>query len=150
MKKIRFVVLLLPLLLLTACAELENIEIGDPDQVKIHGFEDNYLKLDVGIPVNNPSFYNIKITDIDMRVYLNGSYIGKLIVDESVVIKRKKEQIYQLPVKIRLANVLGAAFIMMNLKQGQEVQVRFDGTVTGRSMLVKKTFDVDETTKVRI
>ncbi len=150
MKKFRAIILLFPLFLLTACAELENIEIGDPEQVKIQGFEDNYLKLFVGIPVNNPSFYNIKITDIDMRVYLNGTYIGKLIVDESVVIKRKKNQLYELPVKIRLANVLGAAFVMMNLKQGQEVQVRFDGTVTGKSLLVKKTFDVDETSKVRI
>ena len=133
---------------LTSCGDLEKIEIGDPREVKIRGFEDNYLNVFVGIPVNNPSFYKIKITDIDVRVYVNGSYIGKLMVDETVVVKRKESRIYELPVKIRLSNVLGAAFLMMNMKQGQELEVRFDGVVTGKSMLVKKSFEIDETKKI--
>lgn len=148
MKLNRLLLLFLFALVFSSCGELENIEFGNPEQVKVQGFEDNNLNVSLKIPVNNPSIYPIKITDIDLRVYLDGKYIGKLIVDENIKINSKSSKLYDLPVKVRLSNILGAAFLMMNLKQGQKVEVKFTGTVTGKSLLIKKTIDVDETTQI--
>ena len=136
--------------LIAACGNLDDIEIGDPKDVKIQGFEDNYLKLSTKIPVKNPSSYKITIKEIDVRVYLNGSYIGKLIIDENIEIKRKESREYDLPVKIRLNNVLGAAFIMMNMKQGQNVEIRFEGHVKAKTMLITREFPIDETKRIVI
>lgn len=138
------------MLLLTSCSNIENIIIGDPEEVKIKGFEDNYLKASAKIPVENPSIYNIKIKEIDVKVFLNGRYMGKLVVDDVIKIKRKESMIYDLPVKIRLANLLGAAFVMMNMKQGQEVKVRMEGTVKAQSMLITREFPIDETKIIRL
>jgi LEA14-like dessication related protein len=143
--KLTVLVAIMLTLLLGSCGNLEKIEIGDPEEVKIQGFEDNHLMVFARIPVNNPSIYSIKIKEIDVRVHLNGQYIGKLIVDETIKVKRKDSGIYELPVKIRLANVLGAAFIMMNTRQGEKVEFRFEGRVKAQTMLVTKEFPIDET-----
>ncbi|HBH49941.1 MAG TPA: hypothetical protein DDX98_14950 [Bacteroidales bacterium] len=149
-KKTGFIFLLFTTLLLVSCSNLEKIEIGDPEEVKIQGFEDNYLKVAVKIPVHNPSLHKIKIQEIDVRVYLDGRYIGKLIVDDSILVNRKETKVYDLPVKIRLANVLTTAFIMMNTKQGDQIEVRFEGKIKAKSMLISKEFPIDQSRQIVI
>lgn len=134
---------LLPLAI--SCGSFEDIEIGEPNEVKVRGFEENLLVVDVSLPVSNPTLHSIILQDVDMRVYLNDKYIGKLMLDDKVKIKPKSSEVYHLPVKVRMANVLGTAFIMMNLKKGSNPSVRFEGEVKAKSMLIKKTIHVDET-----
>lgn len=143
-------VLFASILLFNNCSNIENIEIGEPKEVKINGFEDNYLSISAQIPVENPSNYSIKIKEIDVKVFLNGRYMGKLVVDDVIKIKRKETLVYDLPVKIRLANILGAAFVMMNMKQGQNIEVRMEGTVKAQSMFITREFPIDETKNIRL
>lgn len=145
--KKQLILFVLPLIL--SCGNLENIEIGEPQNIKVRGFEDNYLLVDVELPVNNPSFYTINISDMDVRVFLNDRFLGKLIIDEKIKIKPKQSTIYKLPVKIRIANILGTAFIMMNMKKGKEAAVKFEGEVKARSFLLFKTIEINETRNVR-
>lgn len=142
--------LLLVVLLVSSCGNVEEIEIGDPQGVKINGFEDNHLSISAEIPIKNPSMYSFKIKEMDVKVFLNGTYMGKLIVDDVIKVKRKADMVYDLPVKIRLANLFGAAFVMMNMKEGQDVLVKFEGTVKAQSMLVTREFSIEETKKIRL
>lgn len=146
----RFLQLFALVTLFSACGNIENIVIGDPEEVQVKGFEDNYLTVTAKIPVENPSIYTIKIEEIDVKVFLNGRYMGKLVVDDVIKIKRKESLTYDLPVKIRLANLFGAAFVMMNMKQGQEVNIRLQGTITAKSMFITRKFDIDESKKLRL
>jgi LEA14-like dessication related protein len=147
-RSINSLFIVLSLTLFSSCGDLERIEIGDPQEVKIQGFDGNYLKILAQIPINNPSAYNVKIQEIDLRVYLNGTYIGKLIVDEAIEIERKVNKNYELPVKIRLNNILGAAYIMMNMKQGQKVEIRLEGLVTAKTIMFTREFQIDQTKKI--
>jgi LEA14-like dessication related protein len=137
---------LLPLVI--SCGSFDDIVIGEPNEVKVRGFEENFLVVDVALPVSNPTLYPITLKDIDMRVYLNDKYIGKLMLDDKVKIKPKSSEVYHLPVKVRMANVLGTAFIMMTLKKGSSPSFRFEGEVDARGMLIKKTIHVDETKNI--
>jgi hypothetical protein len=76
--------------------------------------------------------------------------MGKLIIDEKIRIQRKTEKIYNLPVKIRLTNILGAAFIMMNLNQSQDISLKLQGEVKAQSMFITKSFEIDETTNIKL
>lgn len=139
-------ILLFIAILFTSCGNFENINIGEPNEFTVKGFEENHLLVNVNVPVENPTIHKIKIKELDIRVFLNGRYIGKLFIDENIVIKGKESRIYELPVKVRLNNLLGAAFIMMNLKKGQRVDVKFEGTVTGKTLIFKKVVEIDEST----
>lgn len=141
---------ILSIILLSGCGNLSEVEIGEPKEVKLKGFEENYLLINAKIPVKNPSIYPFRIKEIDVKVSLNGTYMGKLIVDDAVKIKPKSDKIYDLPVKIRLANVFGAAFVMMNMKSGNDVSVKFEGTVKAQSMLITREFPIDETKNIRL
>lgn len=149
MKK-KYIYLFLVLIIAVSCSNYSDVILGEPEEVTVIGFEENFLKIHIAIPIENPTPYKIQILDIDTKVFLNDRYIGKLVVDENITIHRKESHIYKLPVKIRLANLFGTAFIMMTLKKGQEVDVRFEGTVTGKSMLIKKTYEINESRKIKI
>jgi LEA14-like dessication related protein len=142
--------LLLTSLFFISCGKFEDITLGDLQNVEVAGFEDNYLKLNVEVPIENPTLHRINIKAIDVRVFINQQYIGKLIVDEQVLIKSKSSKVYQLPVKIRLANILNTAFLMMNLSNGKQVQFNFEGTVTVRTMLISREIDIKETRLVKM
>lgn len=146
----KIVSFLLLIFLFSSCGKFENIEFGEPQDFKVQGFEDNHLLVNVNVPVENPTIYRIKLTNIDVRVFLNGKYIGKLLIDDNVVIKGNENRIYELPVKVRLNNLLGAAFIMMNLKKGQSVEVKFEGTITAKTMLIKKNIEIDDKVNIVI
>lgn len=134
--------------LIYSCGNFEEIEIGEPKEVKIRGFEDNFLIVDIALPVNNPTIHRVSIKEMDVRVFLNDKYIGKLLIDEKVSIKPKKDTVYNLPVKIRLANVLGTAFIMMNMNKGSQSEVRFEGEIKAKALMITKTIEIKESKKI--
>jgi len=153
MKKViagKFLILFIFPLLISCGSNFEDIKIGDPESVQVIGFEGNYLKMNVRLPVENPTSHKIRIQEIDLKVFLNGRYIGKLLVDEAIVIKPKRQHTYDLPVKVRLSNILNTAFIMMTLKEGQHVPVKFEGKIVARSMLMSRTIEISEERKIKI
>jgi LEA14-like dessication related protein len=140
--------ILLSSLILTSCGDFEDIQIGEPQEFVVQGFEDNLLKISVALPVENPTLNRIKIQEIDAQVFLNNQYIGKLIVDEQVVIKPKSSNLYQLPVKVRIANILNTAFIMMSMRKGQQIEIRIEGVVKVRTLLLTKTIEINESNNI--
>jgi LEA14-like dessication related protein len=147
--KILFFILITSLFF-TSCGNFEGITLGELKEVKVSGFEDNFLKLNVTVPIDNPTVHRINIKEIDVRVFINQQYIGKLMVDEHILIRPKSEEIYSLPVKIRLANILNTAFIMMNLSKGQQVQFGFEGNIAVRTMLITRNIEIKETRSIKM
>ena len=138
------------LLLLSSCGKYKEIEVGDIQEFSIKGFVDNSLVLAIRVPVYNPSMYKITLMDLDARVYINDEYIGKVNSTEPVVLPRKSNDVHDLVVNVRLANFLGSAMKMMNLRKGSNVKLRLEGTFTAKSLGLKKKVEVDETRDVVI
>ena len=134
----------------SSCGRFDEIEIGEPQEIQVRGFEENSLVVFAAIPVDNPTIHRIFLKEIDLRVSMNNRYIGKLLVDEKILIKPMHKEVYRLPVKIRLANILNMAFVMMNMKKGQEVNFKFEGTVKVKTMLITKTIPIDETRNIKM
>lgn len=147
---IHFAFLAIVLALSSCGGKVSEIQLGEVHDVKILGFEENSLLLEVSMPIHNPSMHKIKVSEVDLKTYLNGTYIGRMQVDDQIVIKRKKNSNVTLPIKIRLSNVLASAFIMMNMKSGEAVHVKFEGSVLAKSMIFKRRIEVNETRQVVI
>lgn len=136
--------------LFNACGNFDDVTIGEPTDVKVKGFEDNFLKVNVTVPVNNPTIHKIKIEKMDVKVFINDRYIGKLVIDDNLVLRGKENTLKQIPVKVRLSNILVLAFIRMSLKKGQQTEARFEGEIEARALLIKKTIKINETRKFAI
>lgn len=137
-------------IMLASCGKFGEITIGAPDEIQVKGFEDNYLILSLSLPINNPTVHKIQLKEIDLRVFINNRYIGKLVVDEKLTIKPKSSSMYFLPVKIRLANLLNTAFIMINLRKGQQVEFRFEGNIIVKTLILTRSIEINELRRITI
>jgi LEA14-like dessication related protein len=143
-------IFLLFIVLFTSCGNFSKITVGEIKDFTVNGFEDNALLASVSIPVDNPTHHNITITDIDLKVYMNNQYLGKVNAIEPIVLLSKSNRNYNIDLKVRVANFFGAALTLMNLQNGQIILFRMEGTVSARSMLLKKKFEISEERKVVI
>jgi LEA14-like dessication related protein len=129
---------------LLSCGRLSEITVGDVDNIIVKGFEDNSLLISADISVNNPARNKITIIGFDTRVYLNDQFLGKINSVEHIVIHSKSSEKYTILFNVRLSNILGTAFAMMNLKEGNKINVKVEGVITARSLLIKRKINVSE------
>ena len=141
---------LLFLLLLSSCGNFSKITVGEVKDFTVNGFKDNALLASVSVPVDNPTHHKITITEIDLKVYMNNQYLGKVNTIEPVVLPSKSYGNYDIDLKIRVANFFGAALTLMSLQKGQVIIFRMEGSVVARSMLMKNKFEICEERKVVI
>lgn len=134
----------------SSCTHFSDIKIGDVKNVEVRGFEDNSFVIAVKLDVDNPTMHNLKITDINTKVFINNQYIGKILSDEPIVFSKKTSAEYSIVLKVRLSNILGTAFTMMQLSAGNKVNVRLEGELTVHSFILKKKIPVNETRQITI
>jgi LEA14-like dessication related protein len=141
---------LIVLICLSSCKGFSDIKIGEIKNMEIKGFEENSFVFSVKLNVNNPTNHKITVTNIDAKVYLNNQYIGKLLSSEKIIFSAKKADDYTIRLKVRLSNILGTAFTMMQLNEGNRVNFRIEGVVSARSFIILKKIPVSESRDIKI
>ncbi len=136
--------------LLTSCGRFSEITVGEINSITINGFEDNALLVTLRVSVENPTFHRITISDFDTRLYMNSQYVGKLTSIDVIVLPPKSDMVHDIVLRVRLANFLGTAIGIMNLKKDQNVNFRLEGTVSARTKLIKRKIAIDEVRNVTI
>ncbi|RPJ73161.1 MAG: hypothetical protein EHM20_12705 [Alphaproteobacteria bacterium] len=150
MRHLKIYSLFLLLFFSVSCGNYSKITIGQINGVVIKGFEGNALIVSVRVPVDNPTRHKITISDFDTKIFMNNQYLGKMILSDPLVLKAKSDQVYDLLMEIRLANLFGTALNIMNLKSGQIVLFRLEGTVQSRSLLLRRKIEINESREVII
>lgn len=150
MVRLKFLIYFIFIVFLASCGRFSEITVGEINGITINGFEENSLLVTLRVPVENPTHHKITISDFDTRLYMNSQYVGKLTSADVVVLPPKSDMAHDLVLKVRLANFLGTAIGIMNLKKGQVVNFKLEGTVTARSVLVKRKIPVNEIRNVTI
>jgi len=137
-------------IILASCGNFSEISVGEVRDLKIKGIEDNALLVSISLPVENPTLHKITITDLDSKVYVNNQYLGIILMDDKLILPSRSQELYHVDLKIRLANLFGAALSMMNLRRGQRIIFRLEGELKARSALVKRKIPIKETRQVVI
>jgi LEA14-like dessication related protein len=135
---------------LSSCARFSDMKIGDVKDVEVKGFEENSFVVAIKLDVDNPTIHKIKITDIDTKVFLNNQYIGKIVAVDEIIFPAKTSNEYSILLRVRLTNILGTAFAMMQLSDGNKVNIRLEGDLTARTLLLKKKINISESRNVTI
>jgi LEA14-like dessication related protein len=138
------------LILLCSCGRFSEITVGEINGLTINGFEENALVMTLSVPIGNPTLHRITITDFDTRLYMNAQYIGKITSVDAIVLTPRSKMQHDLVLHVRMANFIGTAIGIMNLKKGQKVNFRLEGTVMARTRLMKKKIYINEIREVTI
>lgn len=137
-------------LVFSSCSGFSDISVGDIQSFNVDGFEGNSLVIRLSVPVKNPTVHRIKISDLDAKVFMNGTYLGKVKLSEPLIIEKKTNKSYDLKLNVRIVNLLGSAFAMMNIGHGQTVHLRAEGYFSAKSMLLKKKIKINEDRNVTL
>ncbi len=129
----------------TSCISYKPVTI---DEIKSIGFKDNNMtsgKVQAVLKVNNPNNYSIKVKKYDLTAYINEQNMGKVLVDENIVIPKKTNQDYTLTFSPDLSKILG--IIPVFLSKGS-ADAAIKGKVKVKALIFSKSFDVNLQKKV--
>jgi len=142
--------LFIALLFLSSCGRFSEVTIGDISGLTVQGIQNDALIVVVNIPVENPTHHRITINEVDLRMSMNKQYVGKILLNDKIIIPANSDEIHEVSLKVRMANLITTGLFMMNMKKGQKVQFRLEGSVTARSLMIKREILVDELREVII
>jgi LEA14-like dessication related protein len=108
------------------------------------------VDLTAHVRLENPNGYRIHVKDPDVDLYLNGTFVGKGMLDSTLVLDRRSSRIYVIPLH---AEFKGTNLLMMLLGGALtgEMKIGAKGTVVGQAGLLRKRFpfEVEETVDMR-
>ena len=125
---------------LVACTSYEQVELKDITNIQVDRMDAKGIAVRVDALVNNPNNYRIHVLDPDVDLYVNDKFIGKGILDSTLVLEKKSTQVYTIPLH---AELQGGALLMVLVSgvfSGNEVKLAAKGTVVGKVGLLRKRF----------
>ena len=142
-----YIGLILLIFICSSCISYQDVELKE---IKSFGFQNNDIssgKIEVLLRVINPNNYNIKIKNYDLHAFVNNEDMGKIDVDENLVLLKKSDQDYKLTLKPNLGKILA---ILPSLYIAGSADAAIRGNVTAKASIISKTFDVNLQKKLSV
>ena len=136
------------ILVLSGCIGYKEVSLTAVEDVQVERLDRAGLALRVDVHVNNPNGYRIKVTDQDVDLYLNGTMAGKATLDTLLVLEKRSEQRYSIPMHTTFT---GSGFLLLlggALSGGMEVGAK--GTAVAKAGLVRKRFPFELQQRVEL
>lgn len=149
--KIQFLVAAL-ILFLGSCTIYQDIEVSEVRDIRIIEVTKDGLIAEVDLKIYNPNPYRLTIVNVDADLYLNDKDIGDAQINERITIGKKSSHVYTIKLEgdytkmggSLLEGLLGSLF-------SQTANLRIDGTIKGRALLIGKRvfFQVEQDVKIQ-
>ena len=134
----------------TSCSGFENIDVGEIEDVNLSRFASNAIEFEVLMPIDNPSAFRFRIVNVDLDVYVNNEYFGKISNVDNVLIPSRSHELYTFPMKVEFSNILKGALSMYNFYLDRQAEVVLKGKISARSFPFTRSIKVDEKTNLRL
>ena len=137
--------------LTTSCDEGGGVEVKDISAVKITGFRESVLKLDVGLLIDNQSKRVVVVRGLKAQVLFGDEEAGKISVTKKIRIVAEAEEEYRVPVEIELQDLgkLSRALFYPSAN-GKKKAFHLRGVLKIRSGILCKRIPFDEKKVVRM
>jgi hypothetical protein len=132
------------ILLLASCSDIHDITLKGMDNVQLKGIEDNNIKFSADVTMFNPSSVNFRISEVNLKMIVDGNFIGTLTLDEPMKIKAHSDTSYLGDFNLQLANMFTGAAALYGLKDKRQVTIDMQGFVRAKSWLVFRKIDIAE------
>lgn len=136
------------LLLLLSCKGVEDIEFTGIDHFTLTGIEKNTVTFTAGVGVHNPSTVSFRISEVNLKTSIDGSFLGTLSTPEKVKVIARTDSVYTMQFSLELANLMASATTLYGLSRKKQVDVHMQGYVKARSWLTTRKVDVNEEQRI--
>lgn len=132
---------LLAVVLCTGCFSYKPVELVAVRSFRLTRLDAKGISASVGVELNNPNGYRIRVEDPDVALSINGIGFGKVLLDSTVTLDKHRSDTYRIPLHIPfqpeqagLLPGLAAALLTGTANIGVK------GSVTGKAGLLRKRF----------
>ena len=129
---------------LGSCSMMQEIQVGDVQEIKINQIRKGGLDLELYIPIENPGKQNLKLTKMDLDLNLNGIELGNISNNEKVLIKKMSDEIYMFPVEVELKGFIKTTMALISLAEKNTAEYRLTGNLRVKYLCIKRNIQIDE------
>jgi len=133
---------LLLVLSTSSCKMYQEVKVSDVQNVQFSEFSGDKLEAQIFFTIENPNWYDIKMKDSKIDVFLEGSFLGTIEQFDEILIPKKSSTVQIMKMTSTpdaLSNILGNALALFFK---QELKFEAKGYVQGKALFINKRIDV--------
>lgn len=140
----RPIALIIFFILLSGCAQINEIDIKGIKDVKFRGLKKNTILLNFDVEIDNPNVRKISVVEIDFKAWLNDRELGSFRVTEPIKLTPCSRQTYTVPAEIELRTIADAFRLTTSGSLDKLLdRLEVEGKVRGKSFPIRKTFRIE-------
>ena len=145
MKRFLYIFLLVVAVIISGCIGYQEIKVVGIKDVAYQDFDirNRTVKLEIIATVNNPNFFNVKITDANMVLRLQERVLGNVTQVEMIELEGRTEKDYSIRIAIEMKDMLANVMSIYRVFTNDPKNLNLTGTVHVRSFMYSKTYQVD-------
>lgn len=142
-------VAIVTLFLFSSSCKIHDLDFNGVEDYSIGSLQSDNIELTVKVKLDNPNSFKIKVIKADLNLFIGGNEAGKAKLKDKVIIKNKKEDVYDITIVTNKKQLMGAAFkaAIPSLASGK-VEVKVAGNIKGRVFCFGKKIPVEFKEKV--
>jgi LEA14-like dessication related protein len=140
MKRILNLYPLLFVLLFVCCKPFQEVKVTQIESVSLAERTNTMVKVDVGMKINNPNNFRIKIKKSDLEGFLNGKSVGKVNITNRIVLDAKSEKSYTMSFTADVTQLMMSLPVLMITKTAV---LNVKGYITAKVFIFRKRVPVD-------
>lgn len=149
--KVAFYIGLL-IILMSSCSVYKDIEVNEVRDVRIISMSDKGVEAEVDISIYNPNNYRVSIVSIDADLYVNDKDVGDAKLRRRVTLGKKSNEVHTIKLEGDYSEMSGGILeTLIGSLFAKTVNLKVDGTLKGKALLVGKSFyfQVDQDVKLK-
>jgi len=133
-------------LVISSCLSYEEVTLTKVVDTKVKSFTAEKVEMEISLQINNPNNYKITITNTDLDIMLNGTALGKAIVDQRIVIPKKSNNVHTFTVKLKNKDLASKAMpAMLGAALGGSMRMTVKGTIKAKAKMISKKVPIEFT-----
>ena len=153
LKVTRFInlVLAFALFAFTACVSINDITIGQIQNVKVGNVNGSDIDVSISLPVENPNSFPIKVKNADLAVlFTDNKVIGAIKQIDPITFPGKSKGVYPIKLKVELNSSASSLFSVFSFFSAKTPMVRLKGSLKIGSFLFSRKVQIDQAIPLKL
>ena len=144
------IIFIISMFLFTSCG-FKDVIVGDVKNIAISEMTDEYVAVDLFLPIKNPNNFAFKISKINLDISLNGVDLGKAYKLEKVKVEANSNDTHKFTIKVKLKSVANGSMAFLGAMLSNKAKLKLKGYIKANAFLLgSKKIDVDMDKSVKL
>jgi hypothetical protein len=130
-------------ILLSSCLSENSIRVGQIENIKLTGLENNAIICQAELQIENNYFLPFKLNAGDIKVYVSDKILGSIQIKNTLRVKAKEKKNYVIEFKFVPANGNAGILSLVQMFNKGDANFTLKGNIKAHSFLIYKNIPID-------